>query len=184
MSQVILFYSYYKDLSHLSKEERDNRNFDHPDALDTDLMIADLNKLRNMEAVQIPVYDFKSHTRDPNAKSIQPRRVILVEGVLIFANTELAKLIDIKIFVDTESDIRFIRRLQRDVVERQRDVESVINQYMTTVKPMHTLFVEPSKQHADVIIPSGYNSVALDLVAHRLRAAISTNGEKAPSGSD
>eukprot|EP00603_Paraphysomonas_imperforata_P012961 CAMPEP_0114457296 /NCGR_PEP_ID=MMETSP0104-20121206/4088_1 /TAXON_ID=37642 ORGANISM="Paraphysomonas imperforata, Strain PA2" /NCGR_SAMPLE_ID=MMETSP0104 /ASSEMBLY_ACC=CAM_ASM_000202 /LENGTH=225 /DNA_ID=CAMNT_0001629835 /DNA_START=1 /DNA_END=678 /DNA_ORIENTATION=+ len=136
--------NYYKDLTHLTKEERDVRNFDHPSALDTDLMIADLN----------------------------PRRVILIEGVLIFADEELASLIDIKIFVDTESDIRFIRRLQRDVVERQRGVESVIEQYMNTVKPMHTLFVEPSKRLADIIIPSGYNSVALDLVSHRLRAVI------------
>jgi uridine kinase len=164
--------SYYKDLTHLTKEERDVRNFDHPNALDTDLMIADLKKLRDMEAVQIPVYDFKTHTRKVDTENINPRRVILIEGVLIFADEELASLIDIKIFVDTESDIRFIRRLQRDVVERQRDVESVIEQYMNSVKPMHTLFVEPSKQKADIIIPSGYNSVALDLVSHRLRAVI------------
>lgn len=164
--------SYYKDLTHLTKEERDVRNFDHPSALDTDLMIADLKKLRNMEDVQIPVYDFKSHTRKVDTEHISPRRVILLEGVLIFADEELASLIDIKIFVDTEADIRFIRRLQRDVVERQRNVESVIDQYMTSVKPMHTLFVEPSKRCADIIIPSGYNSVALDLVSHRLRAVI------------
>ena len=148
------------------------RNFDHPSALDTHLMIADLKKLRNMESVQIPVYDFKSHTRNADTESVNPRRVILIEGVLIFADEELASLIDIKIFVDTESDIRFIRRLQRDVVERQRDIQSVIDQYMNTVKPMHTLYVEPSKRYADIIIPSGYNSVALDLVSHRLQAAI------------
>lgn len=156
------------------------RNFDHPNALDTDLMIADLKKLRNMEGVQIPVYDFKTHTRQVDTASISPRRVILIEGVLIFADEELANLIDIKIFVDTEADIRFIRRLQRDVVERQRSVESVIEQYMTSVKPMHTLFVEPSKRAADIIIPSGYNSVALDLVSHRLRAVIM----KSPSCKD
>lgn len=164
--------NYYKDLSHLTEEERDARNFDHPDALDTHLMIADLHKLKSMEAVQIPVYDFKTHTRKSDTASIVPRRVILIEGVLIFADEELANLIDIKIYVDTESDIRFIRRLQRDVLERQRDVEGVINQYMTSVKPMHTLYVEPSKRLADVIIPSGYNRVALDLVSHRLLAAI------------
>lgn len=151
------------------------RNFDHPSALDTDLMIADLKKLREMQAVQIPVYDFKTHTRIADTENIIPRRVILIEGVLIFADDELANLIDIKIFVDTEADIRFIRRLQRDVVERQREVGSVIEQYMASVKPMHTLFVEPSKRRADIIIPSGYNSVALDLVSHRLRAAISAS---------
>lgn len=148
------------------------RNFDHPSALDTDLMIADLKKLRDMEAVQIPVYDFKTHTRKVDTAKLTPRRVILIEGVLIFADDELASLMDIKIFVDTEADLRFIRRLQRDVVERQRSVESVIEQYMASVKPMHTLFVEPSKRLADIIIPSGYNSVALDLVSHRLRAVI------------
>jgi uridine kinase len=156
----------------LTEEERNVRNFDHPSALDTDLMIADLKRLRNMEAVQIPVYDFQTHTRKVDTANIVPRRVILIEGVLIFADDDLASLLDIKIFVDTEADIRFIRRLQRDVVERHRNVESVIEQYMASVKPMHTMFVEPSKRLADIIIPSGYNSVALDLVSHRLRAVI------------
>ncbi len=156
----------------MTPAQRDRHNFDHPDALDTDLLVQDLEKLRNNEAVKIPKYDFKSHTRMPGLADIAPKRVILVEGVLIFADKRLVDQIDIKIFVDTEGDIRFIRRMQRDIRERERTPDSVINQYLTTVRPMHELFVEPSKRHADIIIPSGYNAVALELVAHRLRAAI------------
>jgi uridine kinase len=164
--------NYYKDLSHLTSEERDHRNFDHPDALDTSLLVQHLHDLKLNKRVCIPLYDFKTHTRLPGLESLAPRRVILVEGVLIFADRALAEEMDIKIFVDTDADIRFIRRMQRDRQERQRSVESVIEQYMSTVRPMHDLFVEPSKRLADIIIPSGYNAVALDLVAHRLRSAI------------
>jgi uridine kinase len=167
--------NYYKDLSHMTHQERDNHNFDHPHALDTNLLIDDLVKLKNHEPVKIPRYDFKTHTRMSGLEEIFPRRVILIEGVLIFTERDLVNQMDIKIFVDTEADLRFIRRMQRDIRERDRTPESVISQYLTTVRPMHELFVEPSKRHADIIIPSGYNAVALELVAHRLRSAISTS---------
>jgi uridine kinase len=167
--------NYYKDLSHMTPQQRDDHNFDHPNALDTNLLIDDLIKLKNNEPVKIPRYDFKTHTRMSGLEEIFPRRVILIEGVLIFTERELVNQMDIKIFVDTEADLRFIRRMQRDIRERDRTPESVISQYLTTVRPMHELFVEPSKRHADIIIPSGYNAVALELVAHRLRSAISSS---------
>jgi uridine kinase len=176
--------NYYKDLSHMTPEQRDQHNFDHPNALDTNLLVSDLFKLKHHEAVKIPRYDFKTHTRviDGEGLLIVPRRVILVEGVLIFAEKELVDQMDIKIFVDTESDLRFIRRMQRDIRERERTPDSVISQYLTTVRPMHELFVEPSKRHADIIIPSGYNSVALELVAHRLRSAILSSPSSSAQG--
>lgn len=156
----------------MTHEERDRHNFDHPNALDTDLLVQHLDLLKKNEPVNIPKYDFKTHTRMSGLENITPKRVILVEGVLIFAEKLLVEQMDIKIFVDTESDLRFIRRMQRDIRERERTPDSVIYQYLTTVRPMHELFVEPSKRHADIIIPSGYNAVALELVAHRLRSAI------------
>lgn len=164
--------NYYKDLTNLTAEERAIRNFDHPDALDTFLLVEHLKKLKTHEAVRIPTYDFKTHSRLPGTEDVVPTRVIIVEGVLIFADDNVVDNVDIKIYVDTDADIRFIRRMQRDVMERQRTLDSVVEQYMTSVRPMHDLFVEPSKQHADIIIPSGYNAVALELVAHRLRTAI------------
>lgn len=164
--------NYYKDLSHMTTEQRDRHNFDHPNALDTNLLVEHLELLKRNEAVKIPKYDFKTHTRMSGLEDVVPKRVILVEGVLIFAERLLVDQMDIKIFVDTDSDIRFIRRMQRDIRERERTPDSVISQYLTTVRPMHELFVEPSKRHADIIIPSGYNAVALELVAHRLRSAI------------
>ena len=164
--------NYYKDLSHMTTEERDRHNFDHPNALDTNLLVEHLHLLKQNQPVSIPKYDFKSHTRMSGLEDILPKRVILIEGVLIFTETDLVNQMDIKIFVDTDSDIRFIRRMQRDINERERTPESVIYQYLTTVRPMHQLFVEPSKRYADIIIPSGYNAVALELVAHRLRSAI------------
>lgn len=156
----------------MTPQQRDEHNFDHPNALDTHLLINDLIKLKNHECVKIPRYDFKTHTRMSDVEEITPRRVILIEGVLIFTEKELVDQMDIKIFVDTESDLRFIRRMQRDIRERERTPDSVISQYLSSVRPMHEIFVEPSKRYADIIIPSGYNSVALELVAHRLRSAI------------
>jgi uridine kinase len=164
--------SYYRDLSHLSIEERAIWNFDHPDALDTELLVQHLQALKRGEDVQIPTYDFTTHTRRVEVEERESRHVILVEGILIFADEALRDMFDIKIFVETEGDIRFIRRMQRDIRDRGRDLDSVIEQYLTTVRPMHKKFVEPNKHFADVVIPLGLNNVALDLFVSRLRFAI------------
>lgn len=161
--------SYYHDNGHLSPDERAQKNYDHPDSLDTQLLIDHLRALRNGKAVQIPIYDFATHTRSARVQAIPSAPVILVEGILIFVEKALRDLMDIRIFVDTDADIRFIRRLQRDVQERGRSRESVIQQYLTTVRPMHLEFVEPSKRYADIIVPSGgYNQVALEMILSRI----------------
>ena len=161
--------SYYKDLSHLSQEERDQVNFDHPDSLESSLLAHHLQQLLAGDAVQIPNYDFATHMRMSTTTEIQSKPVVLVEGILIFVEPLLRDLFDIKIFVDTEGDIRFIRRLSRDIEERGRTMESVIAQWLSTVKPMHEKFVEPSKHWADIIIPrGGRNQVATDLVITKI----------------
>jgi uridine kinase len=161
--------AYYKDLQDLPVAQRDIINFDHPDSLDTELMVEHIGALLEWEAVEVPIYDFTTHTRTNRTQEIQPQAVVLVEGILIFADARLRDLFDVKIFVDTPPDIRFIRRLQRDIVERGRTMESVIRQYETTVRPMHMEFVEPSKRHADVIIPEGgLNTVAMDMMVARI----------------
>lgn len=166
--------AYYKDLRHLPPAQRRQVNFDHPDSLETELLVAHLQALRNWESVKIPIYDFTKHSRTDKTLLIEPHSVILVEGILIFAEPELLKMFDMKIFVDTPDDIRFIRRLQRDIQERGRSVDSVIHQYQTTVRPMHLEFVEPSKREADVIIPEGgLNTVAMDMVVTRIEALLS-----------
>lgn len=166
--------AYYKDLQHLPRAERDKINFDHPDALDTDLLVEQIQLLSRWQAVEIPIYDFTSHTRTKKTKNVKPQPVILVEGILIFADSKLCQLFDVKIFVDTPADIRFIRRLQRDITERGRTVETVIHQYETTVRPMHLEFVEPSKRYSDVIIPEGgFNTVAMDMVVARIEELLS-----------
>ncbi len=163
--------AYYRDASHLPPAERARLNYDHPDALDNDLLIAHLRQLQAGKAVEIPVYDFVTHTRRAETRRVEPQPVIMVEGILIFADKRLRDLMDVKIYVDTDADLRFIRRLKRDMEERGRTAESVINQYLTTVRPMHLEFVEPSKRYADVIIPEGgHNEVAIEMVAARLRA--------------
>jgi uridine kinase len=141
--------AYYKDLSDLPPAQRAMQNFDHPDALDNGLLIAHLKELKAERVVEIPVYDFTTHTRTAETVRVKPHRVILVEGILLFADEALRQLMDVKIYVDTDSDIRFIRRLQRDIAERGRTMESVIRQYLATVRPMHQEFVEPSKRYAD-----------------------------------
>lgn len=169
--------TYYKDINHIPLHERDLRNFDHPEALDTDLLIKNIQQLQRWEASDIPVYDFTRHERSGNWQHVEPQAIILVEGILILAEPELRKLFDVKIFVDTDPDVRFIRRLQRDIAERGRTTESVINQYLKTVRPMHMEFVEPSKRYADVIIPEGgYNFVAIDMVADRIRGLMANHG--------
>lgn len=168
--------SYYKDLSDLSVGKGENVNFDHPDSLDTPLLIQHVTQLRDGQPAEVPVYDFARYTRAAERITIRPQPIILVEGILIFSEKELRKLLDIKIFVDTDADIRFIRRLQRDIDERGRSASSVIDQYLTTVRPMHLKFVEPSKRYADVIVPEGgYNWVAIDMIADRIRSMLNTN---------
>jgi uridine kinase len=164
---------YYHDLSHLPMSEREQANFDHPDSLDTALLISHLNDLKAGISVSIPTYDYGSHSRKQGMQKAASKPIILVEGILIFTDPELCNLLDIKIFVDTEDDIRLIRRIQRDTVERLRTVDSVIKQYLKTVRPMHREYVEPSKRNADIIVPTGLNSVALDLVVSKLLYALS-----------
>lgn len=165
--------AYYRDLSHLPPEERKQVNFDHPDSLETELLIEHLRRLRAGEPVEIPVYDFTTHTRTDRTRRVDPAPVILVEGILVFVEPALREMFDVKLFVDTDADIRLIRRLQRDVQERGRTFESVIEQYLRTVRPMHLEFVEPSKRYADVIIPEGgFNEVAIEMVAARIRGLL------------
>lgn len=164
---------YYKDTPHLPLDERAKQNFDHPDSLDTQLLISHVRALREGQAIERPVYDFTQHRRVAATVHLEPRPALIVEGILIFENLALRSLCDIKIFVDTEADLRFIRRLRRDIRERGRTVESVIDQYMATVRPMHMEFVEPSKRYADVIIPEGgYNEVGIDLVIQKIRSLV------------
>jgi uridine kinase len=165
--------AYYKDLGHLPPNQRAQINFDHPDSLENELMIQHIQALREYQPVALPIYDFSTDSRTDKIIEVKPQRIIIVEGILIFAVSDLRRMFDLKIFVDTDPDIRFIRRLQRDLSERGRSTESVINQYLTTVRPMHLEFVEPSKRYADVIIPEGgFNAAALDLVVARLEALL------------
>lgn len=163
---------YYKDLSHLPLEERHLLNFDHPDALDTELLVEHLKQLRAGQAIERPVYDFTVHTRKPETMRIVPKQATIVEGILIFEPAALRALMDIKIFVDTDADIRLMRRMRRDITERGRTVESVMEQYENTVRPMHLEFVEPSKRYADLIIPEGFNPVGVDLVVEKIKAML------------
>lgn len=165
--------AYYKDLSDLPRNQRMMVNFDHPDSLETDLLIQHIRQLKSWQPIEMPVYDFKNHARTSEKVIIEPQAVILVEGILIFAESELRKYLDVKIFVDTDPDIRFIRRLQRDLIERGRTMDSVIEQYLSTVRPMHLEFVDPSKRYADVIIPEGgWNTVAMDMVVARIQTML------------
>jgi len=169
--------AYYKDLSALPANQRAEINFDHPNSLDSDLLVEHIQQLKNGIGIDLPVYDFKNHTRTSEVKHITPQRVILVEGILIYVDKALRDLFDIKIFVDTDADIRFIRRLERDITERGRTTESVVQQYLKTVRPMHLDFVEPSKRYADVIIPEGgFNVVALEMVTTQIQDLLA--GEK------
>lgn len=167
---VIHHDAYYRDLAHRPFEERAEVNFDHPDALETELLVEHLTRLRAGEGVDVPVYDFSTHTRTDRIQRVEATGVIIVDGILVLADPRLRDLLDIKVFVDTDPDIRFIRRLQRDVRERGRSLESVVEQYLRTVRPMHLAFVEGSRAYADIIIPEGgRNQVAIDLLVWRLR---------------
>ncbi|HET7010885.1 MAG TPA: uridine kinase [Anaerolineales bacterium] len=166
--------AYYRDLEDLPRAQRDLINFDHPDSLESELLVRQIQALRRGEAIEVPIYDFTVHARTTRTRHVDPQPVILTEGILVFAEPELRNLFDVKIFVDTDADIRFIRRLQRDIEERGRTAASVIHQYQTTVRPMHLEFVEPSKRYADVIIPEGgLNTVAMDMVVARIQSLLS-----------
>lgn len=165
---------YYRDHPELRLEERAALNYDHPDSLETPLMIEHVQALKAGRAIDAPAYDFTRHARSTTAERFEPRTALIVEGILVFADKRLRELMDIKIFVDADDDIRFIRRLQRDTAERGRTVQSVIDQYLATVKPMHLEFVEPTKRYADVIIPQGgHNAVAIDMVLTLVRSLTS-----------
>lgn len=162
--------AYYRDLSHLSPEERAEFNFDHPDALETDLMREQLDELIQGEPIEKPVYDFTTHTRKAETETVDPRPVIIIEGILILAEAALKERMDIKIYVDTADDIRLMRRIRRDMQERGRSIEGILRQYERTVRPMHLEFVEPSKREADIIIPrGGHNHVAIQMVMSRIQ---------------
>lgn len=170
---VIHHDSYYRDAHHLPIADRVSINYDHPDSLETELLVTHLQALRRGEPVDIPVYDFTRHTRSGETEAVAPRKVIIVDGLLILWDARLRELMDIKVFVDADADIRFIRRLSRDVEQRGRTAASVVTQYLDTVRPMHLEFVEPSKRYADVIMPEGgYNRVGVDMLITQVRAIL------------
>jgi uridine kinase len=174
---------YYRDLSHLEKEERARRNFDHPHAIEMELMVEHVGLLRSGKPAPVPIYDFSRHVRTGEVEWIDPAPVLLVEGILVLGEPALREQMDVKIYVDTDADLRVIRRLKRDISERGRTVDGVVEQYLTTVRPMHLEFVEPSKRWADVIIPEGgYNTVALELIISRVESIVGARGgERDPS---
>ena len=164
---------YYKQHNDITFEQRKKLNYDHPESFDTDLMIDHIRELASGREIQRPVYDFTIHNRVDDTVTVKPAKVIIVEGILIFENKELRDMFDIKLFIDTDADVRIIRRILRDVSERGRTLESVVNQYLTTVKPMHEQFVEPYKKYADIIIPEGgHNQVAIEMVNHRIHSLL------------
>ena len=176
---VIYHDNYYKAHHELSYEERSQLNYDHPDALDTHLMVDAIKELKEGRPATCPVYDFSIHDRTDDTITIQPTKVLIVEGILIFTDPELCKQMDIKIFVDTDADVRILRRIIRDVKKRGRSLDSVVSQYLTTVKPMHEQFVEPSKRNADIIIPEGgRNLVAMDILMERVNAHLQKDKER------
>jgi len=162
--------SYYRNLADMPLDERHQANFDHPDSIDSDMLVNHILRLKQGLTVEMPLYDFKTHTRSDDIEIIEPKPVVIVEGILIFAESRVLDLLDMRVFVDTPDDVRFIRRLRRDTAERGRTVESVIDQYYRTVRPMHFEFVEPSKRHADIIIPEGSQTgVTVDLLCSLVR---------------
>lgn len=167
---------YYKDLSHLLPEERVNVNYDHPLAFDIELLISHLEKLLAGQSIEKPQYDFTIHNRKKETVTVEPKDVIIVEGILVLDSPKLRELMDIKIFVDTDADVRIVRRIQRDIEERGRTLDSVINQYLGIVRPMHLEFVEPTKRYADIIIPEGgHNKVAIDIMVAKIKSIIDSD---------
>ncbi|HPL08739.1 MAG TPA: uridine kinase [Clostridia bacterium] len=175
---VIRHDDYYRSQDDISFEERVKTNYDHPDSFETDLLIEHLKQLKNGHSIECPVYSFSEHTRTKDTRKIDPTKVIIVEGILIFQNPELLNMLDIRIFVDTDPDVRILRRILRDVKERGRSLDSVVTQYLSTVKPMHEQFVEPSKRNADIIVlEGGYNLVALDMIIQRIQGHVEATDE-------
>ena len=167
---------YYKDQSHLTFEERLGTNYDHPLAFDNDLLIKHIKKLLSRQSIEKPVYDYVQHTRAKEIIHVEPVDVIILEGILVLEDADLRDLMDIKLFVDTDSDLRIIRRIMRDIKERGRTTDSVIDQYLTAVRPMHNLFIEPTKRYADIIIPEGGdNEVAIDLMVTKIKTILETS---------
>lgn len=166
---VIYHDNYYRRHDEIPFEERKKMNYDHPDSLETDLMLEHLQKLRNGEAIDCPVYDYSQHNRSDRTIHVEPKRIILVEGILLLADPRTRDLLDIKIYVDADADERILRRIVRDVKERGRDIDNIVEQYLTTVKPMHYMFVEPTRSKADFVINSGMNNVAFDMVQSKIR---------------
>ena len=164
--------NYYNDLSHLDFEERQSINYDHPSAFEWELLREHLESLLEGRSVQMPQYDFEIHNREDERVAVEPTDVIVLEGILALYDEEINDMMDLRLFVETDADVRILRRIRRDVIERGRDLEGVIGQYLSTVKPMHEQFIEPSKKHADVIIPEGANSVAINLLEEKLRAEV------------
>jgi len=170
--------AYYKDQSNLTYEERVKTNYDHPDAFDTKLLVRHLNMLLNGQAIEKPIYDFSIHNRKKETVRIEPRDIIILEGIMILQEVEIRDILDIKVYVDTDADVRIIRRIVRDMNERGRTLESVINQYLNVVKPMHLQFVEPTKRYADIIIPEGgYNKVAVDILVTKVLSILNSNSK-------
>lgn len=166
--------SYYRDLKHLSFDERSKQNFDHPSSLETELMIRHIKALKEGYPVEVPIYDFAKHVRKDESRQVYPKKVILIDGILIFSEKGLRKLLDIKLYVDTDDDIRLLRRIRRDILERDRELQNVLQQYEEYVRPMHLEFVEPSKRYADIIIPrGGQNEVALQMVNSLIQSELS-----------
>ena len=171
---VIYHDNYYRDQSHITFEERKKTNYDHPDSIETELLIEHLKELKKGNAVQCPVYDYSQHNRSDQVITIEPKRVILLEGILVLADERLRDLIDIKVYVEADADERILRRVIRDVKERGRDIEGVVEQYLTTVKPMHYLYVEPTRSTADIVINSGKNPIAFELVKNSIQKILET----------
>jgi uridine kinase len=164
--------NYYEDLSHLDFEERKSRNYDHPSAFEWDLLREQVTSLLEGQPVEMPQYDFAVHNRKPEPKLVEPTDVIILEGILALHDDDLNETMDLRLYVETDADVRILRRIQRDVIERGRELEGVIEQYLSTVKPMHEQFIEPTKRHADLIIPEGANSVAVNLLEEKVRAEV------------
>lgn len=172
--------SYYKDQGNIPFEERIKTNYDHPNAFDTELMVAQLKDLIDGKPIQKPIYDFEKHTRKKETVYVEPKNIIIVEGIMILVEPQVRELFDIKIFVDTDADLRIIRRIQRDIKERGRTIDSVIDQYINVVRPMHLQFVEPTKRYADIIIPEGgYNKVAIDIMLAKVKEIMAKSEEEA-----
>ncbi len=168
--------SYYKDNTGIPMSERKKINYDHPDAFDMPLLVAQINQLMHRKAVEMPVYDFTEHTRSSQTIHVEPADIIILEGILVLADENLRNLMDIKVYVDTDDDIRFIRRLERDLKERGRSLDSVIDQYLATVKPMYHQFIEPTKRYADIIVPEGgENNVAIDMLTTKMRSVLAND---------